>query len=49
MTPNRQLGVDSHDAAVDEDYFVNTLAPFARGSTSGNALLQEIFSEMLLR
>ena len=27
----------------DEDYFVNTLAPFARGSYSGNALLKEVF------
>ncbi len=27
----------------DEDYFVNSLAPFARGSYSGNALLHEIF------
>lgn len=27
----------------DEDYFVNTLAPFARGSCSGNALLNEVF------
>ena len=29
----------------DEDYFVNTMAPFARGSNSGNALLQEIFQK----
>jgi hypothetical protein len=27
----------------DEDYFVNTLAPFARGSYSGNALLRDVF------
>jgi len=29
----------------DEDYFVNTIAPFARGSYSGNALLHEIFQK----
>jgi hypothetical protein len=29
----------------DEDYFVNTLAPFARGSYSGHALLHEIFGK----
>lgn len=29
----------------DEDYFVNTLAPFARGSYSGATLLQEVFSK----
>lgn len=28
---------------LDEDYFTNTVAPFARGSYSGNALLHEIF------
>jgi hypothetical protein len=27
----------------DEDYFVNTLAPFARGSYSGQAFLKEVF------
>jgi hypothetical protein len=30
---------------LDEDYFVNTLAPLARGSSSGNALLHEIFQK----
>ncbi len=29
----------------DEDYFVNTLAPFARGSYSGDALLREVFTK----
>lgn len=29
----------------DEDYFVNTIAPFARGSYAGNALLNEIFEK----
>ncbi len=29
----------------DEDYFVNTVAPFAKGSYSGNALLHEIFQK----
>ncbi len=29
----------------DEDYFVNTLAPFAVGSYAGAALLQEVFSK----
>jgi hypothetical protein len=29
----------------DEDYFVNTLAPFARGSYAGTALLQEVFAK----
>jgi hypothetical protein len=29
----------------DEDYFVNTLAPFAHGSYSGAALLREVFSK----
>ena len=29
----------------DEDYFVNTIAPFARGSYSGNALLHEVFQK----
>lgn len=29
----------------DEDYFVNTLAPLALGSYSGNALLNEIFQK----
>jgi len=27
----------------DEDYFVNTLAPFAQGSYAGEALLKEVF------
>jgi hypothetical protein len=27
---------------IDEDYFVNTLAPFAAGSYSGNSLLQDV-------
>jgi len=29
----------------DEDYFVNTLAPFARGSYAGDALLREVFAK----
>lgn len=29
----------------DEDYFVNTMAPFARGSYAGNALLKEVFAK----
>lgn len=29
----------------DEDYFVNTIAPFAKGSYSGDALLREIFQK----
>jgi hypothetical protein len=29
----------------DEDYFVNTLAPFARGSYAGTAFLQEVFAK----
>jgi hypothetical protein len=29
---------------LDEDYFVNTLAPFARGSYAGDALLKEVFA-----
>lgn len=29
----------------DEDYFVNTLAPFARGSYAGDALLRDIFGK----
>lgn len=29
----------------DEDYFVNTLAPFARGSYSGNSLLKDVFAK----
>ena len=29
----------------DEDYFVNTLAPFARGSYAGNAFLNEVFAK----
>ena len=29
----------------DEDYFVNTLAPFAKDSYSGNVLLHEIFGK----
>jgi hypothetical protein len=29
----------------DEDYFVNTLAPLARGSYSGNALLKDVFDK----
>jgi hypothetical protein len=32
----------------DEDYFVNTLAPFAVGSYAGTALLQEVFSKYKL-
>ena len=30
---------------VDEDYFVNSLAPFAQGSYSGTSLLQDIFKK----
>jgi len=33
----------NHSYQYDEDYFVNTLAPFALGSYSGNALLREVF------
>ena len=29
----------------DEDYFVNTMAPFARGSYAGDALLKEVFGK----
>jgi len=29
----------------DEDYFVNTLAPLARGSYSGDALLRDVFDK----
>lgn len=29
----------------DEDYFVNTLAPFAHGSYAGTLLLQEVFAK----
>ena len=29
----------------DEDYFVNTLAPFAKGSYTGDALLREVFKK----
>lgn len=29
----------------DDDYFVNTLAPFARGSNSGDAFLKEVFQK----
>ena len=29
----------------DEDYFVNTLAPFARGSYAGNTFLKEVFAK----
>lgn len=35
----------NHSYQHDEDCFVNTLAPFARGSYSGGALLREIFSK----
>lgn len=42
--------IEVHDACnkslqLDEDYFVNTLAPFARGSYAGTALLQEVFEK----
>lgn len=30
---------------VDEDYFANTLAPFARGSVAGDAFLEEVFGK----
>jgi len=29
----------------DEDYFVNTLAPFARGSYSGNSFVEDVFKK----
>jgi len=29
----------------DEDYFVNTLAPFAQGSYAGSALLRDVFTK----
>ena len=29
----------------DEDYFVNTIAPFARGSYAGDALLRKVFAK----
>lgn len=42
------LTISVHDSCnrgyqFDEDYFVNTLVPYARGSYSGDALLHEIF------
>ena len=44
------LTITVHEACnfayqFDEDYFVNTLAPLAKDSYSGNALLQEIFGK----
>ena len=44
------LTIPVHDSCnrgyqFDEDYFVNTLVPYARGSYSGDALLQEIFQK----
>src|SRR5215813_292594 len=32
----------NHSYQFDEDYFVNTLAPFAIGSFSGNAFLRDL-------
>jgi hypothetical protein len=34
-----------HSLQHDENYFVNTLAPFGRGSYAGAALLQEVFEK----
>lgn len=33
---------------VDEDYFANTLAPFARGSVAGDAFLIEVFDKFAI-
>jgi hypothetical protein len=35
----------NHSYQHDEDYFVNTLAPLARGSYSGDALLRDVFDK----
>jgi hypothetical protein len=48
--PTNLLRIATHAACnqsyqFDEDYFVNTLAPFARGSYSGNAVLTDIFDK----
>jgi hypothetical protein len=44
------LTIEVHKACnnsfqLDEDYFVNTLAPFAKGSYAGTALLRDVFAK----
>ena len=48
-SPN-MLTIPVHEACnksyqYDEDYFVNTLAPFAKGSYSGESLLKDVFKK----